>query len=154
MKETLWVLVGLMGISSFALGSVSGNEVEYVGGTIPAIPDGATGSFDTTQELTLVFRSAKGNFEIPYKSIAWAEYGQHLARRLGVIPGIAVPLLRKRQKKHFLTIAFANAEGKSEAAVFEIPKGMVKAFTTIIEVRTGRKVQREVEAARSYVQRR
>jgi len=39
-------------------------------------------------------------------------------------------------------------------AVFEIPKGMVKTFTTIVEVRTGKKIQYESAGAPRYAPRR
>ncbi|MBI1749033.1 MAG: hypothetical protein HY234_09855 [Acidobacteria bacterium] len=135
-----------------AAASVSGKETMYVGGTIAGLSEGTIGSLDSTSEKALKFNSPKGNFEIPYENITSLEYGQKAGRRLAVtiLTGSWVYLLSKK-RKHFLTIGFTDANEKPQGVVLEIPKGTAKSFITILEVRSGKKVEYESEEAKKHV---
>ena len=130
---------------------VDSGEVMYVGGTIPNLPEGTMGQLDTKNEKVLMFHSSKGNFEIPYENITSLEYGQKAGRRLGVALTLTIWALVSKKRKHFLTIGYTDVNDKPQGAVLEIPKGTVKSTITIVEVRSGKKVEYESEEARAHV---
>ena len=131
--------------------AVSGKEVMYVGGTIAGLPEGTIGGIDTSNEKVMVFKSLKGEFEIPYENITSLEYGQKAGRRVGVAITLTLLALFSKKRKHFLTIGFTDANDKPQGVVLEVPKGTAKSFLTILEVRSGKKVEYESEEARKHV---
>ena len=145
------VLIACYVLLPLAEASVSGKETMYVGGTIPNLPEGTIGSLDTASEKVMRFQSPKGNFEIPYENITSLEYGQKAGRRLGVALTLTIWALLSKKRKHFLTIGFTDANEKPQGVVLEIPKGTAKSFITIIEVRSGKKVEYESEEAKKHV---
>lgn len=60
----------------------------------------------------------------------------------------ALPMLFSKKKKHFLTIAFVNAQGENEAIILELAKGVVRTTLPILEARTGKKVETEEATAK------
>ena len=50
-----------------------------------------------------------------------------------------------------MTIGFTDDNNNSQGVVLEIPKGYTKTTLTILEVRSGRKVEYESEEARKHV---
>jgi hypothetical protein len=131
--------------------SVSSGEVMYVGGTIAGLPEGTMGKLDTTSDKVLTFIAPKGRFEIPYEEVTSLEYGQKAGRRLGVALTISIWALLSKKRKHFLTIGYTDAKDKPQGVVLEIPKGTAKSYITIIEVRSGKKVEYESEEAKKHV---
>ncbi len=152
MRRTLvLVLILCFLLPTVLLAAVRGKEVMYVGGTIKIVPEATQGLLDTDSDKVLVFKSPKGEFEIPYDKITSLEYGQKAGRRLGVALVITVWALFSKKRRHFLTIGFTDVEEKPQGVVLEIPKGYTKSTLTIIEVRSGRKVEYESEEARNHV---
>jgi hypothetical protein len=145
------LLVCSLLVGTCALAKATGKEVMYVGGTIPNLPEGAMGDIDTKSEKVITFISSKGRFEIPYENITSLEYGQKAGRRLGVAVTLTLWALLSKKRKHFLTIGFTDANDKPQGVVLEVPKGTVKATITIIEARSGKKVEYESEEARAHV---
>jgi hypothetical protein len=131
--------------------SVDSGEVMYVGGTIAGLPEATIGKLDTTSDKALVFQSPKGRFEITYENVTSLEYGQKAGRRVGVAIVISVWALFSKKRKHFLTIGFTDDKDKPQGVVLEIPKGTAKSFITILEVRSGKKVEYESEEAKKHV---
>jgi hypothetical protein len=131
--------------------AVRGKEVMYVGGTISSVPEATEGELDTTNEEALLFTSPKGSFSIPYTQITSLEYGQKAGRRVGVAIVITVWALFSKKRKHFLTIGWKEESGKPQGVVLELPKGTAKKTITVIEVRSGHKVEYESEEARKHV---
>ncbi len=134
-----------------AKASVDSREVMYVGGTIAGLPEATIGKLDTTSDKVLVFQSPRGRFEIPYDGVTSLEYGQKAGRRVAVAIVISVWALFSKKRKHFLTIGFTDEKEKPQGVVLEIPKGTAKSFITIIEVRSGKKVEYESEEAKKHV---
>jgi len=145
------LLVCSLLVETCALAKATGKDVMYVGGTIANLPEGAMGDIDTKSEKVLTFVSNKGRFEIPYENITSLEYGQKAGRRLGVAVTLTLWALLSKKRKHFLTIGFTDANDKPQGVVLEVPKGTVKATITIIEARSGKKVEYESEEARAHV---
>lgn len=133
------------------LAAVKGEEVMYVGGTIDGLPEATEGMADIKDSSKLGFTSPGGGFEIPYSSIKSLEYGQKAGRRVGVAIVITVWALFSKKRKHFLTIGFDSSDGKPQGVVLEVAKGRAKTFITVIEARSGKKVEYESEEARKHV---
>jgi len=123
----------------------------YVGGTITNVPEATEGRIDTKNEEKLIFNSDKGGFEIPYKSITSLEYGEKAGRRVGVAIVITVWALFSKKRKHFLTVGYTDKDNKPQGVVLEIPKGRAKSVITIIEARSGKKVEYESNEAKEHV---
>ena len=130
---------------------VTGEEVMYVGGTIADLPEATEGVMDIKDSKKMTFSSDKGGFEIAYNSVKTLEYGQKAGRRVGVALVITVWALFSKKRKHFLTIGYDDAEGSPQGVVLEIAKGRAKTFITIIEARSGKKVEYESAEAKNHV---
>lgn len=151
-EKTRRVALSLLAGGPFALrAAVTGEEVLYVGGTVANLPEATNGRMDIKNEEKLVFSSQPGGFEIPYRSIKTLEYGQKAGRRVGVAIVISVWALFSKKRKHFLTIGYDDAGGKAQGVVLEIAKGRAKTFITIIEARSGKKVEYESDEAKKHV---
>jgi hypothetical protein len=116
-------------------GAVEGGQVMYAGGTVPATPLGVLGRLDTTSEVVLTFAYPGDKLVIPYAKIDSFEYSQRVARHLGVLPAIAIGLVRKRQRRHFLRISYRDNSNVSQVAVFEVSKQMPQSLMAILQVR-------------------
>jgi hypothetical protein len=132
-----------------ALAGVDSKKAMYVGGTITSVKVGAEGKSSTEDEVQYVFETKKdGRLNIPYSNITSLEYGQKAGRRVAV--GILVtPLaLFSKKRKHYLTIAFNDENGKAQAAIFELGKDIVRVTLATLEVRTGKKIEYQDDEAR------
>jgi len=150
-KITAACLVLIWSIELTLLAAVRGEEGMYVGGTITNVPEATEGRIDTKNEEKLIFNSDKGGFEIPYKSITSPEHGQKAGRRVGVAIVITVWALFSKKRKHFLTVGYTDKDNKPQGLVLEIPKGRAKSVITIIEARSGKKVEYESNEAKEHV---
>ena len=151
-KRTIAVaLLCALAVPPLAADKVDKGEAMYVGGTIAGLSEGTMGRLETTSDKVLVFQSPKGNFEIPYENVTSLEYGQKAGRRLAVALTITTWALLSKKRKHFLTIGYTDGNDKPQGVVIEIPKGTVKSTITILEVRSGKKVEYESEEARKHV---
>ncbi len=146
-----YILILLNLLPAPLLAAVRGREVMYVGGTIKSVPEATQGTLDTDDPQMLTFSSPKGKFQIPYERITSLEYGQKAGRRLGVALVITVWALFSKKRRHFVTIGFTDDNNTPQGVVMEIPKGYTKTTLTILEVRSGRKVDYESEEARKHV---
>ena len=145
------LLLCAIGAGTLPAEKVDRGEAMYVGGTIAGLPEGTMGRLETTSDKVLAFQSSKGNFEIHYENVTSLEYGQKAGRRLAVALTITIWALLSKKRKHFVTIGYTDANDKPQGVVIEIPKGTVKSTITILEVRSGKKVEYESEEARKHV---
>ena len=117
-----------------ALAADDGN-VMYVGGTAASMKDGTVGKLGMKSQTDLTFASPAGRLAIPFAKIDFYEHSEKVAHHLGVLPAIAVGLLKIRQKKHFLRIAYRDEDNASQVAVFEVPKKMPRTLLAILQQR-------------------
>jgi hypothetical protein len=110
-------------------------RVMYAGGTVPALPAGAVGRLDTTSEESLTFEYSGTKVLIPYSEIESFEYSTEVTHHLGVMPAIAVGLIKKRQRRHYFRIAYRGADNVSQVVVFEVPKHMPRTLQAVLAVR-------------------
>jgi hypothetical protein len=131
-----FVALCLLLAMSVPVGAVEGNEVMYAGSTVPNVQNGAIGRLDTTSLAAITFEYSGNKLVIPYAKIASFEYSQEVARHLGVLPAIAVVLVKKRQRKHFFRISFQDDSGTTEVAVFEVSTRTPKTLLPILQSRS------------------
>jgi hypothetical protein len=173
--KTAWLgqtkkVVALLMIVSFLTPSlalaVDGNKAAYFGGTV-GIFQGAKepveGRLDTANETALGFYAEDKPFtgqslKIPYEAIEDLEFGQKAGRRVGAAVATTILLgplglltLFSKKKKHYLTVGYTDATGKSQVAVIELGKDIVRATLPIIETRSGKKVTFQDDEAKKSV---
>jgi hypothetical protein len=129
--------LGLLAVPAFA---VEAGQVAYTSGTL-AVPQGTIGSLDTASPTVLVFRFtatdlAPGEIDIAYKNIGSFEYSTEVAHHLGVLPAIAVSLVKRRERKHFFSIKFTDSAGVVQAVIFEVPKNDPPGLLAILRARS------------------
>lgn len=119
-----WATVCLFLTLALPAPAVEGGSVMYVGGTATSVKEGDVGKLDTRSQTELIFVSSSSRLVIPFKGMDSYGISQQVARHLGVLPAIAVGLVKQRQRKHFLRIAYHDENNTPQVAVFEIPKQM------------------------------
>jgi hypothetical protein len=99
------VLLFTMSLPALAL---TGGQVMYAGGTVPGLGMNAIGRLDLASDTWLTFESAGSRLTIPYSAIESFEYSKEVTRHLGVLPAIAIGLVRQRQHRHFFVLHIAT----------------------------------------------
>jgi hypothetical protein len=116
--------------------AVEDSQVMYAGGTVPGMQSGILGRLDTTSEIALTFECAGKKLPISYAKIVSFEYSEKVARHLGVLPAIAVGLVKKRQRKHFFQISYRDETDTTQVAVFEVSKQMPQTLLAVLRSRS------------------
>jgi hypothetical protein len=124
-----------------------GNRVEYVGGTIPGLRKSG-GFIDLTGEQCFRFQAGPAMLEVPYDSINLLEYGQNVNRRYLLAIAISPLLLLSKKRQHFLTVGYADDQGRQQAIVFQVDKAHIRPVIVSLEAKTGRKVAYQDTEAR------
>jgi hypothetical protein len=117
-------------------------DVTYIGGTITTPTAGTEGTLDLSSPDALRFRFATGVTDIPWASVQSWTLSTQLARHLGVLPTIAVGLVRKRQRVHYLRLAWHDEHNNAQGMLFEVPKQMPNVLEAALIARTPAKTQR------------
>lgn len=121
---------------SLSASALENGHAKYVGGTLPRVAAGTVGRLDTTSETSLIFEHAGNKVEIPYAAIESRKYSKEVARHLGVLPTIAVGLLKVRQHRHFFRISYrVPGAATAQVVIFEVPKQMPRTLEAILETR-------------------
>lgn len=126
------VAVAMPAAETFGL---EGQEVAYVAGTIPALKVGSVGILDTTTAAALEFHSGADQFAIPYTRITSYKCREETRFHLGVLPAIAVGLVKKRAKVHFVDIAWQGERNAVEVVTLETSKRGSEALLTVLQAR-------------------
>jgi hypothetical protein len=121
--------------------AVEAGQVAYVSGTVTTVPLASLGKLDTSSSETLVFaadtgKSASGgNIRIDYKKILKFEYSKEVTHHLGVLPAVAVSLVKRRERKHFFTITYKDSTDAVQVAIFEVSKGDPPGLLAVLRAR-------------------
>lgn len=133
MKRSLgWFLLLLMPLATSA---VEGGQVMYVGGTVGTLTGGVRGRLDASSQRVLNFEYSGGKLAIRFEMIDSYEYSQRVARHLGVLPAIAVGLVKRRQRRHFFRISYRDDSKTPQVVIFEVSKEMPRTLLAILEER-------------------
>jgi len=159
LKRTLSMMLILSFIwTPLAAAAVRGKSARYVGGTVAVFKQAINGTWEVA-ENAVVFTAEKdgGKVSIPYDKIETLEYGQKVGRRLGaamtgaiIVNPLFLFMLFSKKRKHFLSIAYVDEEGKKQGAVFELGKGIVKESIMTLETKSGKKVEFESDEAKKH----
>jgi hypothetical protein len=145
MKKMI-ALAALLTISLSAL-AVDMGQVAYVGGTVSGLKEGTLGRLDTAQEAVLIFEHSGGKVAIPFAKIDSYEYKEERARRMGVLPTIAVGMFKRLQRRHFFRISYHDDADTSQVTVFEVPKDMPHTLLAVLQTRAPRECKGSAEHA-------
>jgi hypothetical protein len=131
-KLILFCVLFSVTISAFA---VERNEVMYAGGTAANLKAGVTGKLDVTSATEFVFATADAKLSVPYDSVTSFYYSQEVAHHLGLLPAIAVGLVKARQQRHFFHIAYRDGTGPVQVLVLEVSKDAQGPLRTTLDKR-------------------
>lgn len=146
-KQLALTVLLVLCLSGVALAGLGSDKTKYIGGTA-SVKEGNEGKSSTKDEKLFVFESGKERLEIPYEKVDSLEYGQKAGRRIGVAVVINPLFILSKKRRHFLTLGYTDADGKQQAAVFELGKDVVRVTLATLEARTGRKIEYQDEEAR------
>jgi len=162
LRTTALALVGSLLFNSIVRGQ--GNNATYMGGStkdrdFPGAKTKVDGILRTGDSSALKFefklKKEIKTYAIPYDRIIDIEYGQKAGRRVGAAIATAVLLapvglflLFSKKRKHYVTIGYRDAEEKEQVAVFELDKNDIRMTLSIIETRSGKKIEYQDEEAK------
>jgi hypothetical protein len=118
----------------------TGARVEYMGGTLGQVAARTSGRIHTANQEMLLFEESGAAVEVAYEKINLLEYGQQAGRRYLLALAVSPILLLSKTRKHFLTVAYKDTEGRQQTMVFQVHKDDVRALLASLEARTGLKV--------------
>lgn len=151
MRHVAWVLLSLLSgdaLPPLLLAGDPGGRVHYVGGTLAALPGKTEGIIQLTDEEAFLFRTREAAIRVPYQRVNMLEYGQRVSRRYAAAVLVSPMLLLSKRRSHYLTIGYADEQGRQQAMVLEVSKSDVRAVLASLEARTGRRVEYQDEEAR------
>ncbi len=147
---TMRMAVSLLALAAAAAAGQLGGKAQLVGGTLSGIPGGATGMVRTADADAFIFETAGSTLRIPYSRINLVEYGQDASRRVVLAWVISPIFLLSKSRKHFITLGYTDEEGRQQAVVLRVDKGLVRPALAALEARTGRSVQYQDAEARKF----
>jgi hypothetical protein len=134
-----------------AFAGLGSDKTKYIGGTVSALKEGCEGKASAKDEKVFIFTTDDkegGKVEIPYDKVDSLEYGQKAGRRVGVAFVVNPIFIFSKKRRHFLTLGYTDADGKQQAAVFEMGKDVIRVNLATLEARTGKKIEYQDEEAR------
>ena len=134
-KLTALFFLLIVSLPAFA---VDDGQVRYIGGSAPGLAAGTVGSVDTTAETALIFEHAGDKLEIPYAAIESHEYSTEVTHHLGVLPAVAVGMVRIRKHRHYFRVTYHGADGVAQVAVFEVSKRMPRTLQAVLSARAAK----------------
>jgi hypothetical protein len=127
--------ISLLLIIAVPAGAIEDGQVMCVGGSLSGLQAGLVGHLDMTSATALTFEYAGNKVTIPYANIDSFRYYDQVARHLGVLPAIAVGLVKKRQRRHFVQISYRDDSNSIQVVIFEVSKHMPRALLGVLQVR-------------------
>ncbi len=146
-RRVAFLLALVLCLQSSAWAGLGSDKTMYMGGTIPNLKEKTQGK-SSLSESDFVFTYKGGDLHIPYKQVSGLEYGQKAGRRVGMAVVVSPFFLFSKKRRHYLTVSYADGEGKQQAAVFELGKGVIKDTLAALEAKTGKKVEYQDDEAR------
>jgi len=129
------VLVCVFLLLSLPVAAVDDESARYEGGTTVGLTPGIIGRFDTTSPAALIFQSSAGRITIPYAAISSFQYSRDVKHHLGVLPAIAIGLIKHRQHQHFFRISYRDEQNQPQVVIFEVAKHMPRALEAVLKAK-------------------
>jgi hypothetical protein len=137
-----------LALSSLLEAGGNGSRVLYVGGTVAGVAAKSDARLELSHDETLTLTVRGNSIQVPYGSVNTLEYGMRVSRRYMEAVLISPVFLVARRRTHFLTIGYADANGKQQALVLQVGKDEIRPLLVSLEARTGRTVEYQDEEAR------
>jgi len=114
-------------------------SVTFIGGTVPGVATGSTGTLDTgADQITFAFYRTGTSLAIPYAQIKNFSYREKSAMNVGVIPSLLfIGFLHPELRRHILSITYLDPSGAKQVAIFEVPKQARDTLPVILQERAG-----------------
>jgi len=141
-------LVVLLAVSSLLQAGSPGERVLYVGGTVSGVSGHCSARIDVRDADALSLHIRDKAISVAWRDVGNIEYGMKVDRRYLEAVLISPLFLMAKRRTHFLTIGYADSEGKQQAVVLEVSKGDIRQLLVSLEARTGRRVEYQDEEAR------
>lgn len=135
MKRAIEMLLLVAMLTSVSALAMDGPEVQYVNGTARGVKEGSIGTVDTTVAKALEFHAGTAVFSIPYDGVKFYRYQEEKRFRLGVLPAIAVGLLKARAQRHLVTISWKDEAGVAEVVTLETSKDDALGLVALLRAR-------------------
>jgi hypothetical protein len=138
MKRGIAVLLLMAMVMGMPAVATDGPAVEYLNGTAPGVKEGSMGTLNTTLATALEFRAGGAEFSIPYAGVKFYRYREEKRFRLGVLPAIAVGLVKARAQRHLVTISWKDETGVAELVTLEASKDDALGLVALLRARAPR----------------
>jgi hypothetical protein len=122
----------VVSIPAFAVGD---GQAIYAGGTISGINQGAIMRIDSASQTALKLDYQAASILIPYAAIDSFEFSDEVKRHLGVLPAIAIGLVKQRQRRHFFRISYHDERNLAQVAIFEVSKHAPRVLQAVLQSR-------------------
>ena len=114
-------------------------KATYVGGTLHEIAEGAAGTVAFPDKERMVLLTGGRFTVVPFRGVSGLEYGL-TDRMRGIV---------FKKKSHYLSVTYQDPAGDTQGMVLELDGEEFRPVLTMLEARTGRKVQyQDPKAAR------
>lgn len=131
-----FLAVWLLAAAALPAMAVDGEQVQYMGGTLPFLAAGTVGRFDLANDQELRFVTASGIIAIPYAKIDSYQYSLEFTHNLGKLTAAAVTLVRHRKMRHFYRIVYRDQHNELQTVVFQVSKQMPQTVSAVLETRS------------------
>lgn len=128
----------LLLIFSLPAFAIKNDEARYVGGTASNIKIGAVCRLNLSSTESLIVESSGQRLTISYANIESFQYTQEARWHLGVLPAIAIGLVKHWPRQHFFKITFRDKNDVLQVVIFEVPKSEPRGLQAALEVRVPR----------------
>lgn len=146
--RNVWIMASGLVLALSITAAQPGVKAQFIGGTLSGVSAKSSARVDMTGADAMLFRCDKTETSIAYRRINNVEYGQNVSRRYAAAVLISPLLLLSKSRKHYVTIGYADAEGKQQALVFRVEKGDIRSLLASLEARTGRRIEYQDDEAR------
>lgn len=118
-------------LTAFAVFTLSGAQVEYVGGSTKSIPLNTSGTLEAMTGSGVHFQYGKSAYDVPYSKIIRTDVGSTEGRRLWKVP---VPHLVPAKAPKLLTITYREGETGSGSVTFRAAASTITELADQIEL--------------------
>jgi hypothetical protein len=125
-----------------AQATVSGDDVQLDGTTVPGITAHVTGRIDATVPGTLVFhttsssgQAASADLVMPYDKVFEFGLKNEDAFHLGFFPAMFFGMVAPRPQRHTFTVSWHDANGIGQEVTFEISKELSEHLMPVMYAR-------------------
>ncbi len=133
-SATLAVILAMAGCNLMAY-AADGMGVTYVSGTVAGMQRGVKGNVETEDAEHLVINANGRRLAIPYKKLRSFHCRQEVRYHLGVLPAIAVGLLKARSRVYTVLLEWDVDGQEPEVATLELSHRDQESLRDVLRVR-------------------